>query len=155
MSTDALAPQEVRDGNRLIRFSGRLIARTTSERPSAQRWSELALFQLTTGEYMLSKVGRTSVAHAPECVKVTRRMPSWLDAREEARVRRTPCPECRPQCGDGMDPHTRLEPQRYTAMILPSLDEVVLVLSADNQGGARSRDQLPPVIDRLLRAAGR
>ena len=148
MSTDAMAPQEVRDGSRIIRFTGVLIARSSSERPNAPRWSELSLYSMVSGQFMLGKVGRTTVAHDPECPRVTRRMPSWLEAREEARVRRTPCPECGPVVGDLMDPHTRLEPQRYTAMILPSLDDVVTVLSE-----GRGREQLPPVIDRLLRDA--
>lgn len=77
-------------------------------------------------------------------------MPAWLDAREEAKIHRTPCPECVPAVGDAMDPHTRLEPQRYTAMILPSLDDVVVLLSE-----GRGRTQLPAVVCRLLDQAGR
>lgn len=133
----------VRDGSRLLRFHGQRLAFSSSERPGVQRWSELTLYQTATGEYLIQKVGRSTVAHSPECHYVTHRMPSWLDAREEGRVRRTPCVECQPLVGDDMDPHTRLEPQRYTLLRAATLTEVRNVLT-------EGRDRPPAVIARLL-----
>lgn len=105
----------VRDGNRVLRFRGIEVCSVSSERPGSARWSELSVYRLEgAGGWLLQRVGRSSVAHRPECRFVSRRMVSWLEAREEGRFRRTPCVECQPAVGDAMDPHTRLEVQRYS-----------------------------------------
>lgn len=136
----------VRDGNRVYTFPGWQIAYASSERPGVPRWSELTMFVTLTGEYYLQKVGRTTVAHQPDCRFVNHRMPSWLEALEEGKVHRTSCAECQPAIGDGMDPHTRLEPQRYTVLRGTDLKDITEML-------AEGRDHLPPVVARLLAQA--
>lgn len=98
------------------------------------------VYGLRDRSYILSKVGRTTIAHRPECGRVTRWMVSWSDAGEEARVHRHPCIECRPVVGDGMDPHTILEATRYTALWVHSPPELVAVLL---QGRPGQPDQTP------------
>lgn len=134
-----------RDGVRILRFAGERLAHASSARRGAQRWSELVLYRTAGGEYILQKIGRSSVAHDPECELVNHRMPSWLEAREEGKVHRTPCVLCSPAVGDEMDPHTRFEPQRYTVFRAPTLEDVVEYLS-----DGRTPAQLPRIIVNLL-----
>jgi len=135
--------QRVRDGNRIYTFPGWQVAYSSSERPGVPRWSELTLYRTLSGEFYLQKVGRTTVAHREECRFVNHRMPSWLDAHEEAKVRRTACAECQPVVGDAMDPHTRLEPQRYTVYRSDTFVGICELL-------AEGRPTLPPVVSRLI-----
>lgn len=136
----------VRDGSRVLRFLGWKLAANSSSRPGVQRWSELAIYKTLGGDYLLEKIGRSSVAHTPECRYVSHRMPSWLEAREEGKHRRTACTECQPLVGDQMDPHTRLEIQRYTVLLASSLDELVDTL-------VDGRDSLPALITSLVTEA--
>lgn len=142
MST-TLAPQSVRDGNRILRFLGRRVAEASSARPGVQRWSELIAYETTSGSWICQRIGHSTVAHRPECPHVNHRMPSWLEAKEESKVRRTQCPECQPVVGDGMDPHTRLEAQRYTIISAESAAVLCDLL-------AEGRDKPPPVVARLI-----
>ena len=145
MSTDAdaLAPQVVRHGNQIVRFLGRKVCATSSERPGVQRWSELTAYVTASGTWICQRIGHSTVAHDPECPHVTRRMPSWLEAHEEATVHRTPCPECQPVVGDAMDPHTRLESQRYTILQAESAGALALMLT-------EGRDQVPAIVAKLV-----
>lgn len=136
----------VRDGNRVLRFIGWQLAAVSSTRPGVQRWSELSIYRTASGDYLLEKIGRSSVAHDPDCRFVTHRMPSWLEAREEGKHRRTACTECRPTVGDEMDPHTRLEVQRYTVRIASTLDALVDML-------VDGRDALPVLVSTLISQA--
>lgn len=111
-----------------------MLATATSERAGVQRWTELVVYRLRDGSYILSKVGRTTIAHRPECERVTRWMVTWLEAGEEAKVHRYPCVECMPVVGDGMDPHTVLEATRYTALWAHSPDELVSLLLQGRPG---------------------
>lgn len=96
-----------------------MLAAATSRRPGHPRWTELTVYQLKNQAYMVSRVGRSQIAHSPDCPRVTRRMVPYLEAREEARIHRVPCLECNPRVGDAMDPQTLLEPSRYTALQSP------------------------------------
>lgn len=146
MSTETvLAPQEVRDGNRILRFLGTRVAEADSSRPGVQRWSEMVVYRTAGGTWICQRIGHSTVAHRPDCRHVNHRMPSWLDAHEEARVRRTACLECQPAVGDSMDPHTLLESQRYSVLQAANYDELIAMLTA-----GRSREQVPPVISKLL-----
>lgn len=139
---------EVRDGNRILRFLGRKIASGSSERPGIPRWSELAVYETRSGEFLLEKVGRSTIAHDPDCRFVTHRMPSWLEAREEGKVHRVPCPECSPLVGNAMDPHTRLEVQRYRVYGAATLQGLVDILRGD-------RDRIPSLVADVIRQCER
>ena len=135
--------QSVRDGNRVLRFLGWKLAAVSAARPGVQRWSELELYVSTAGEYLVQKIGRTTICHRPECRFVTHRMPSWLEAREEGKVHRTPCLECAPLVGNRMDPHTQLEVQRYTVFRAASMEEVTAIL-------VDGRENVPTLVRALL-----
>jgi len=140
------APHVVRDGRRYLKFEATVVASATSARTSAVRWTELAIYRLAgSDEWVMSKIGRSTVAHKPTCPRVNWRMISWLDAGEEGLVRRVPCVECRPAVGDRMDPHTRLEVQRYRAWVLRTPEEVVAAVTE-----GRPVDSLPRLAFEVL-----
>lgn len=112
-----------------------------------QRWTELVVYGLRDGSYILSKIGRTNIAHRPGCPRVTKWMVTWLEAGEEARVRRRPCMECRPVVGDQMDPHTILEATRYTALWVHTPAELIAVLL---QGRPGQPDQNPQRLNEVV-----
>lgn len=124
----------VRDGPRVFRFQADVLAAASSHRPGVLRWSEIVIYRLADGQYVISKVGRSVVAHRPECHRVYPDMPTWLEAGEEAQVHRTGCLECQPEVGNRMDPQTVLEAQRYTVLRARSPEELQAVLVGRREG---------------------
>ena len=137
-----MSRHRIRDGRYVLDFDGDVLAAVTSERPDSPRWSELSVYK-ADGQILLHKVGRSRVAHTPDCWRVRPEMPSWLEAEEEGKIRRVPCSECRPIVGDQMDPHTRLEVQRYRVIRASSVDGLIRILTA---GEARN----PALVARLV-----
>lgn len=111
-----------------------MLATATSERLGVRRWTELIVYRVVDGSYLLSKIGRSQLAHRPECTRVTRWMVTWSNAGEEAKVHRYPCPECAPEVGDRMDPHTVLETTRTSALIARDTDELIDLLLLGRPG---------------------
>ena len=94
-----------------------MLATATTARPGCDRWTEVIIYRLGSGSYVLSRVGRSTIAHRPTCSRANaRRMLPWLEAGEEGRVHRVPCLVCQPVCGDRMDPHTLLERTVYRVL---------------------------------------
>ena len=116
-----------------------------------QRWTEIVVYLLPDGSYLLSKVGRSTIAHRPDCVRVNRWMVTWLEAEEEARVHRRPCVECMPVVGDEMDPHTVLESTRYTARQAKDSDELLALLLQGRPGDSPlALAALPALVRRII-----
>jgi hypothetical protein len=110
--------RQVRHGTRVLRFQAAVIGAATSQRGSIPRWSELVVYRLTNGTYLISKVGRSTVAHRPDCLRVNHRMIPWSRAAQygEDREVRTACPDCQPDLHPPLDPKLRLEITRYRAI---------------------------------------
>jgi hypothetical protein len=138
----------VRNGREILRFEAQVVAAATSQRPGVVRWSELVVYQLPSSQYVISKIGRSVLAHRPECILVTDEMVPWLEAEEEAQVHRFPCLTCNPLVGDQMDPQTMLEPTRYTVLRARDGEELRSVLT-------QGRDHLPGIIRKLLQELDR
>lgn len=138
-----------RDGKHVLQFTAAVIGAATSSRPGVQRWSELALYRLAPGQYLVAKVGRSTVAHRPDCRHANpRRMVTYLEAGEEGAVRRSQCPECRPNVGNDMDPHTLLEASRYTVLQAHSAEGLVDMLT-------EGRHVLPEIVSEVLKQASK
>lgn len=136
----------IREGSRVLRFEAAVLGAVTSERPGVARWSELAVYLLCDGTYILSKVGRSTVAHTEDCDRVTWRMPHWIDAPgDEQAVRRIPCTVCLPVVGRAIDPMLVVEPTRYSVRVCTDVETLVDTL-AEN----RSRERLPRLVADLL-----
>lgn len=138
----------VRNGREILRFEAEVVAAATSQRPGVMRWSELVIYQLLSGQYVVSKIGRSVLAHRPDCLLVTDEMVTWLEAEEEAIVHRFPCLECNPDVGDRMDPQTMLETSRYTVLRARDGEELRSVLT-------QGRDHLPAIIRKLIQELDR
>lgn len=108
----------VRNGSRVLRFRAAVIGAATSQRGSSPRWSELVVYRLEDGSYLISKIGRSTVAHHPACARVNHRMVSWASAAEfgEDIVRRVPCLDCQPDLSPPIDDQIYLETTRYRAI---------------------------------------
>lgn len=144
-----LLPRTVRDGKRVLRFNAEVIGAATSARPGAARWSELVIYRLQPSQYLVSKVGRSTVAHRPTCAHANpRRMRRYVEAAEEGLVHRNPCPECQPEVGDAMDPQTLLEPSRFTVLQAHSAVALVAMLT-------EGRDALPEIVSEVLKQASK
>jgi hypothetical protein len=122
--------RQVRNGTRTLRFRAAVIGAATSQRGSAPRWSELVVYKLEDGTYLISKIGRSTVAHAPGCLRVNRRMVPWAKAIEggEDLVPRVPCGDCRPEV-DPIEPDALLETTRYRAILAPTAQHAVETLT--------------------------
>lgn len=146
--TTEMTIRTVRNGREILRFEAEVIAAATSQRPGVTRWSELVIYQLPSKQYVISKIGRSVLAHRPDCLYVTDAMVPWVEAEEEAQVHRYPCLTCNPLVGDQMDPQTLLEPSRYTVLRARDEEELREVL-------IQGRERLPGIIRKLIQKLDR
>lgn len=123
----------VRDGGRVLRFQGAVLGAATSQRGSTPRWSELVVYRLTDGTYLISKIGRSTVAHRPSCLRVNHRMITWgsAPAHGEDRVLRVACRDCRPDLSHGIAADTMLEVTRYRAILAETAESAAQSLQGD------------------------
>jgi hypothetical protein len=139
---------QVKDGNRLLQFDGRLIGTSTSWRRGSYRWVEFKLYKThEEGRYILSRVGMSLLYHLHECAVVERNNlkeapRSTLD--RDAR----PCEDCRP---DQLEvPIVCPEKPRYWAQVCDTPDAVIKALYKEDENG---NTYLTFVAQRLLENA--
>lgn len=98
--------RQVRNGEQMLSFRAAVLGAATTERPGAARWTELTVYRLprtptedpATGIYVMSKVGRSTVAHRAECAKVdARRMLPVREVSLEDLALRSSCLACQPE----------------------------------------------------------
>lgn len=107
MDTSVLLRQ-ARDGEHDLKFMAAVLSATTTARPGAPRWTELTVYRLPLagetaeprGGYVVSKVGRSLVAHRAysECARGRNLEP--IDVGPRSYVERVPCLSCRPNLSD-------------------------------------------------------
>jgi hypothetical protein len=129
---DEVALRQVRDGRRVLRFRASVLGAATSHRGSVPRWSELVVYRLPEGSYLISKIGRSTVAHRPDCLRVNRWMVTWGSAQtsDEFIGPRTPCPYCRPDV-EHMPANTLLEIDRYQVFVSQNAESAAQSLLGD------------------------
>ena len=106
------------DGKHQLRFPAAVLAAATTQRPGAERWTELTVYRTQIadeeppeGLYVVARVGRSMVAHRAKCSKVdTRGMGPFV---ERAGERRVPCRFCLPVL-DPARPGTVIERTKHT-----------------------------------------
>lgn len=86
----------VKDTDRTISFTGKLLASSTSYTPGKSRWIEFKLYHTETGDYLLSRLGATLVFHSAFCDTVRRNCIDPLPSNVLAK-NMVPCEKCRPQ----------------------------------------------------------
>lgn len=145
-------PHEIKDGRRIIRFTGTPIAQASSERPHAPRFVVLTLYQLPSPPpaYVLSRIGHSRVFHTADCHQAARnRLPFGHETQSPAAAQDLhPCPYCIPTQPIRQEDPTpldfltqhRFETPRHFGAILPTADELIRLL---NHSAHASRT--PPV----------
>jgi hypothetical protein len=137
---------QVRDANRILQFEGAQLGHATSERRGAHRWVEFTLYRTQAGSYVLSRVGQTTLYHAPSCTVVARNGLGIIPA-STLTVGHTPCPECRPSLDlEEVCP----ESARNWAMVSETPEGVLEALYRFDDAGLR---YLTAVAQRLLEQA--
>jgi hypothetical protein len=123
------APQEVRHNRHVLRFEGRVLGEGSSRRRRAPRWSEVTIYGLRNGGYVLAKRGYSLVVHRPDCPTVNREMTAWIDLPDDddRRAEWSGCATCQPDL-DEWDPQTLVEGTRYTAVPVRSPQELEALL---------------------------
>jgi hypothetical protein len=137
---------EVKDGSRILQFSGRLLGESSSRRGDSTRWIEFKLYKTENGKYILSRVGVSLVFHASICPLVKR---YGLTESQPPSLRNDalPCEECLPERDL---PIIFPEKERTWAQVSDEADPVLDALYKYDQNGAR---YLTYVAQRLLEQA--
>jgi hypothetical protein len=137
---------EVKDGSRILQFSGRLLGESSSKRGDSTRWIEFKLYKTENGKYILSRVGVSVVFHSSTCPLVKRyglTEAHPTDIKNDA----LPCEECLPERDL---PIVFPEKERTWAQVSDEADPVLDALYKYDQNGAR---YLTHVAQRLLEEA--
>jgi hypothetical protein len=139
---------QVKDGNRILQFNGRVLAKSTSKRYESVRWIEFELFQTDSGSYVLSRVGVSLVFHGAACSLVTR-YSLQESPTAELHAEATPCEEC--------DPDDSIElvfPEKYRhwAQVTDKPEVVLESLYKYDDNGTK---YLTSVAERLLQEAAK
>lgn len=143
----------VRDGaTRKIEFDGHLLAEISSRRSGSPRWTELRLYRSESGLFVLEKVGRSVVIHAPKCPEILPDSPP-LPRFQSVHPGEDPgdgsywfCDTCAPKNITSV----LIEADRHWALVSETPEEIVESLYRRN-GGARSLPRM--AIDLLEEAA--
>jgi hypothetical protein len=137
---------EVRDGSRILQFSGKLLGESSSQRRDSLRWIEFKLYRTENGKYVLSRIGVSLVYHASTCPLVKRY--GLMEAHPtDLRANSLPCEECFPERDL---PLLFPEKDRTWAQVSDDPEPVLDALYKYDQNGAR---YLTHVAQRLLEQA--
>jgi hypothetical protein len=112
------------NGQRL-RFSGTLLASSSSRRPNSHRWVEFNLYLSDGGSFVLGRVGHSTLYHRVDC-EVVQRNRLEVDAVPQGGF---PCELCEPDFeGSPVCP----ERPRYWAAVFTDPQALVAALQRDN-----------------------
>lgn len=130
----------VRDRNRVLEFDGELLGQSSSRNEDSLRWVEFEIYRTYGHEYVLSRVGRSSIYHGLECVLLQSNAIPPIALPEPDAV---PCPACRPDVNDRQP--FRPETPRFFARVYESPERLVADLY-------RKRPLGEPYLTRVARA---
>lgn len=149
MTTVPVFDQQVRDGNRLLTFDGRLLASISSWEGGKDRWTEMRVYQTVGGSYILEKVGRSIRLHMPGCPDILKNLPLFQQAHpgDDPEVGYSWCDRCAPPVGEEYDFTSLLvEEDRYWATISTEPEDIIEALWRKREGYRR----LPRISEDLL-----
>lgn len=139
---------EVRDGSRILKFSGTVLGQSSSWKRGSTRWIEFALYKTENGSYVLSRVGVSLVYHGAACPLVKRY--ALIEANTHTLGEDSlPCEECKPSLELPI-----IFPEKYRnwAQVSEDSGAVLEALYKYDTGGAR---YLTNVAQRLLEEASK
>jgi hypothetical protein len=137
---------EVRDGSRILKFSGTVLGQSSSWKRGSTRWIEFSLYKTESGSYVLSRVGVSLVFHGAACPLV-KRYGLVESSTESLKQDSIPCDECKPSLEL---PVVFPEKYRNWAQVSEDPEAVLEALYKYDTGGAR---YLTNVAQRLLEEA--
>lgn len=137
---------EVKNNNRTLKFDGRQLAQSTSERPGSPRWVEFALYVTASGTYVYERIGQSNVFHHIDC-EVLARNDLEFDPEDYLEEWHVPCDLCYP---DPVVDDIIIEKPRYYAMVSDSPDAILETLHKKDENGAR---YMTKVAERLIEEA--
>lgn len=153
--------RSARSGDHQLTFQAAVLAAATTRHPGSTRWTELTVYRQPKareepprGGYIVSKVGRSLVAHAPGC-RLARpsRMDHWSDV--DADQWRVACLEsnCNPSLSR-LDPTTLLERDRHTVLQARNADDLAKVLMTQGMVASAVRGMTAEIVHQLRLADG-
>ena len=86
-----------------IRFDGEVLAFASTYAPGRGRWTEVVIYRSTTGEYIVSKIGRSTVVHLQD--SSCRRSYMQTIGRDDLLSTHSPCRKCNPDLGSALNIH--------------------------------------------------
>jgi hypothetical protein len=137
---------EVRDGSRILQFSGQLLGHSTSETDESLRWIEFSLYKTESGSYIISRVGVSIIYHGAACELVNKYNLSESTP-DKLKEGAQPCGECQPSRAV---PFVFPEKDRTWAYVTESPEDVLDALYKHNKNGTY---YLTNVAKRLLEEA--
>jgi hypothetical protein len=141
----------IKDGDRILEFEGERIAHSSSQKKDSERWAEFDLYRTIGGRYVLSRIGRSLVFHAPPCEEIRRSgTPVPVATLGTDSVA---CQTCRPNV-DADFANQLVVPEKEIpwAMVYADPEAVIDALIRTDNGGNR---YFTNVARNLLRAAAR
>jgi hypothetical protein len=149
MTATPVFDQQVRDGNRLLTFNGKLLASISSRKPDKDRWTEMRVFQTTGGSYILEKVGASVRLHMPGCSEIINDLPLFQQVHpgDDPDEGYSWCAVCSPPIGEEYDfPSLLVEADRYWATVSDDPEVIIDALWRKREGYRR----LPRISQELL-----
>lgn len=141
----------VKDGQRILQFEGKLLGKSTSYRRDALRWIEFYLYKTDEGQqYILSRIGYSKLYHLPEC-EISERSRLDESSRDEVESEDHPCDICKPDQSNF--PFVTFEREKYWARVFSTPEDVIRgLMKKDTKSGNM---YMTSVARRLLEDAGK
>lgn len=145
-----MAMVTVRDGSRILKFSGRKISRSSSFDEGKHRWIEFDLFVTDSGTYVLARIGASRLVHLVRCSTVERNRIKEVPVGDVEMENGVICSECRSTPGSNLSTVVYPEVPRYWASVTDSAESVVESLYKVDYNGSK---YMTDVARRLLETA--
>lgn len=139
----------VRDGDRILQFNGRLLAKSTSERPQAFRWIEFELYKTESGSYILSRTGVSLIFHGAACPMVKKYKLTESPA-YELKPKAVACQDCSPDLSLDL-----VFPEKYRHWAMVTTDPSAVLDSLYKYDEETDTFYLTSVAQRLIVEASR
>lgn len=139
----------IRDGDRTLKFNGKLLAKSTSERPQAFRWIEFELYKTESGSYILSRVGVSLIFHGAACPMVKKYKLTEIFS-NELNAKAVACQECSPDSSLDL-----VFPEKYRHWAMVTTDPSAVLDSLYKYDEDTDTFYLTSVAQRLLSEASK